>query len=135
MHHIQKFPNREKHKRRWLIYSAYFDRVFCFCCELINVVCCTSKLANKGSRDWINLNTKLNSHEITNEQITNMNAWIDLEKRLSKSKTIDKYAQEEINRDVEHQRKLLLRIVVVVKTLGKSNLALCGKKWEDLSRK
>jgi len=57
-----------------------------------------------------------------------MNAWIDLEKRLSKSKTIDKYAQEEINRDVEHQRKLLLRIVVVVKTLGKSNLALCGKK-------
>jgi len=49
-------------------------------------------------------------------------------------KTIDKYAQEQINKDKEHWRKVLLRIIVVIKTLGKNNLALC-KNWEDLPMK
>jgi len=47
--------------------------------------------------------------------------------RFSKDKTIDKNAQEQINRDREHQRKVLLRIIIVIKILGKSNLALRGK--------
>jgi len=34
----------------------------------------------------------LNNHEISDEHITNMNAWIDLEMRLSKYKIIDKHA-------------------------------------------
>jgi len=29
----------------------------------------------------------------------------------------------------------LLTIIVIIKTLGKSNLALCKKKWKDLSKK
>jgi len=47
--------------------------------------------------------------------------------RLSKDKTIDKRVQEQINRDKEHSRKVLLRIIIVIKTLGKNNLALRGK--------
>ncbi|KAL2957991.1 hypothetical protein AAZX31_18G182000 [Glycine max] len=80
--YIQKLPNGEKNERKWLIYSRDLNRVFCFCCKLFNVVSCTSKLANEGSKDWRNLSAKLKSHEITNEHITNMNAWIDLEMRL-----------------------------------------------------
>jgi len=53
---------------------------------LFNVVCCTSKLANKGNKDWRNLSVKLKNFEITYENITNMNAWIDLEMSLSKNK-------------------------------------------------
>ena len=94
---------------------------FCFCCKLFNVVYCTSKLANKGGKDWRNLSAKLKSHEIKNEHITNMNAQIDLEMRLVKNKTIDKHVQEQINRDREHWRNVLLRIIAVVKTLGKNN--------------
>lgn len=116
-------PNGEKHERKWLIYSRDLDRVFCFCCKIFNVVSCTSKLANEGSKDWRNLSVKLKSHEIMNEHITNMNAWIDLEMRLLKNKTIDKHVQEQINRDKEHWRNMLLRIFAVVKTLGKNNLA------------
>jgi len=82
--YIQKLPNGEKNERKWLIYSRDLNRVFCFCCKLFNVVSCTSKLANEGSKDWRNLSAKLKSHEITNEHITNMNAWIDLEMRLVK---------------------------------------------------
>ena len=97
--YIQELPNGEKHERKWLIYSRDLDRVFSFCCKLFNVDSCTSKLANKGSKDWRNLSAKLKSHEITNEHITNMNAWIDLEMRLVKNKIIDKHVQEQINRD------------------------------------
>ena len=56
-----------------------------------------------------------------------MNAWIDLEMRLVKNKTIDKHVQEQINRDREHWRNVLLRIITVVKTLGKNNLVFHEK--------
>ncbi|KAL2605097.1 hypothetical protein AAZX31_09G122000 [Glycine max] len=99
--YIQKLPNGEKHERKWLIYSRDLDKR--------------------------NLSAKLKSHEITNEHITNMNAWIDLKMALVKNKTIDKHVQEQINRDREHWRNVLLRIIAVVKTLGKNNLAFRGK--------
>ena len=108
-----------------IIYESFLN---CFLGKLFNVVSCTSKLANKGSKDWRNLSAKLKSHEITNEHITNMNAWIDLEMRLVKNKTIDKHVQEQINKDRERWRNVLLRIIAVVKTLGKNNLAFCEKK-------
>ena len=100
--YIQKLPNGEKRKRRWLIYSQDLDKVFCLCCKLFNVVPSTNKLANEGSRDWRNINPKLRSHEISNEHIANMSSWIDLEMRLLKNKTIDKHVLEQINRDIEH---------------------------------
>jgi hypothetical protein len=52
-----------------------------------------------------------------------MNAWVDLEMRLSKNKTIDKSVQEQINKEKDHWEKVLLRIISVVKNLGKKNLA------------
>ena len=94
---------------------------------MFNVISCTSKLGNKSSRDWRNISAKLKSYEISDERIINMNVWIDLEMRLSKDKTIDKHVQEQINRDKEHWRKVLLRIIVLINTLGKNNLALRGK--------
>ncbi|KAL5169782.1 Zinc finger MYM-type protein 5 [Glycine soja] len=121
--YIQKLLYGKKHERNWLIYSRDLDRVFCFCCKLFNVVSCTSKLVSEGSKDWRNLSAKLKSNEITNEHIINMNAWIDLEMRLVKNKTIDKHVQKQINRDREHWRNVLLRITVAVKTLCKNNLA------------
>ena len=63
----------------------------------------------------------------TKEHITNMNAWIDLEIRLLKNKTIDKNVQEQINKEKDHWRKVLLRILDVIKNLGKNNLAFQGK--------
>jgi hypothetical protein len=57
-----------------------------------------------------------------------MNAWVELEMRLSKNKTIDKNVQEQINKEKNHWKRVLLRIIVVVKNLGKNNLAFQGKK-------
>jgi hypothetical protein len=52
-----------------------------------------------------------------------MNDRIDLEMKLLKNKTIDKNVQEQINKEKDHWKKVLLRIIAVVKNLGKNNLA------------
>ncbi|PON35871.1 Zinc finger, TTF-type [Parasponia andersonii] len=102
IHYIQKLSNGETHDRKWLAYSRDFNKVYCFCCKLFNTKHSTSQLSNEGSNDWKNLSSKLKSHKTTNEHITNMSAWIDLELRFSNNKTIDINIQEKINREKEH---------------------------------
>ncbi|KAL4639263.1 hypothetical protein ACB092_03G204900 [Castanea dentata] len=102
-HYIRKLPNGEKHDRKWLVCSKDLDK------------------------DWKNISSILKNHETTNEHITNMNTWIDLELRLLKNKTIDKNVQEQIQKEKDHWKKVLLRIIAVVKNLGKNNLAFRGK--------
>ncbi|KAM3684352.1 hypothetical protein ACJW31_11G037600 [Castanea mollissima] len=102
------------------------DQVFCFCCKLFESIC-IGQLCNEGTQDWKNISSKIREHETTREHITNMNTWLDLEMRLSKNKTIDKNIQEQINKEKDHWKKVLLRIIVVVKNLGKNNLAFRGK--------
>jgi hypothetical protein len=46
--------------------------------------------------------------------------------RFSKNKTIDKNVQEQINKEKDHWKIVLLRIIVVVNNLGKNNLAFQG---------
>ena len=55
-----------------------------------------------------------------------MKIWIDLEIRLLKNKTIDKDIQERINKEKDHWKKVLIRIIDVVKNLSKNNLAFRG---------
>ena len=126
-YYTRKLSNGEKHDRKWLIYSKDLDKVYCFCCKLFNSKLSTSQLVNEGTKDWKNLSYKLKTHETTNEHITNMNSWVDLEIRLSKNKTLDENIQEQINREKDYWKKVLVRILAVVKTLAKNNLAFRGK--------
>ena len=123
VYYIQKLPNREKYDRKWLVYSKDLDKVYCFCCKLFNSKGSKRQLANEGTNDWKNLSFKHKTHETTKEHITNMNAWLDLEIRLLKNKTIDKNIQEQINKEKDYWKKVLVRIIGVVKNLGKNNLA------------
>ncbi|XP_049369583.1 uncharacterized protein LOC125834477 [Solanum verrucosum] len=56
-----------------------------------------------------------------------MSSWIDLEFRLHNNKTIDKNIQDQINRDREHWKNVLSRIIFVIKTLERNNLAFRGE--------
>ncbi|KAK4593638.1 hypothetical protein RGQ29_017659 [Quercus rubra] len=128
--YFKKLSNWEKFDRRWLVYSKDLDKAFCFCCKLFNSTThgsSTNQLTNEGTNDWRNISNKIKNHETSKEHVTNMNAWIDLEMRLLKNKTIDENFQEQVNKEKDHWKKVLLRIIAVVKNLGKNNLAFRGK--------
>ena len=121
-----KITHGEKFDRKWLVYSKYLDKTFCFCCKLFNSTTHgsgTNQLTNEGTNDCRNISNKIKNHETSKEHGTNMNAWIDLDMRLLKNKTIDKDLQEQINKEKYHWKKVLVRIIVVVKNFGKNNLA------------
>ncbi|XP_057469600.1 uncharacterized protein LOC130758655 [Actinidia eriantha] len=82
-------------------------------------------LATKGLNDWRNLAQRLKSHEVSNEHISCMSKWTELQLRLLKGKTIDN-REEQIHKEKEHVRGVKLRILAVVKTLAKKNLAFRG---------
>ncbi|XP_062028633.1 uncharacterized protein LOC133744556 [Rosa rugosa] len=128
-HFFRYLPNGEKQDRNWLVYSESLDRIFCFCCKLFKkdeqkINLCN--IAGVGYKDWKNLGRRLKGHETSNVHAYCMSRWIELKKRLQKNQTIDKSWQEQITKEKEHWRQVLLRIIVVVKRLAKNNLAFRG---------
>ncbi|XP_047093002.1 zinc finger MYM-type protein 1-like [Lolium rigidum] len=77
---------------------------------------------------------RLREHETSREHVTNMTSWYDLRLRFDKNQTIDKVAQRELEKEKEHWRKVLFRILLIVKFLAEHNLAFRGsnsKVYQD----
>ncbi|XP_066354822.1 uncharacterized protein [Miscanthus floridulus] len=63
-----------------------------------------------------------------------MTAWYELRNKLQTDQTIDKAAQRQLEKEKDHWRKVLFRIVGIVKFLAKHNLAFRGsnsKLYDD----
>ena len=125
LHYTRQLGDRKKQDRRWILYSKKINKIFCFCCKLFSKSD-SSQLASVGFSDWRNVLKRLKEHESGREHILCMKQWAELDLRLQKNQTIDKYAQDQINKQKIHWRQVLLRIISVVKTLAKQNLAFRG---------
>jgi hypothetical protein len=87
---------------------------------------CKSSLGHDGYRDWSHVGERLKEHEVSMDHMKNMNSWNELRVRLSKHETIDKELQSEITKEKERIRLVLIRIVAIIKFLGKRSLAFRG---------
>ncbi|KAF8106031.1 hypothetical protein N665_0148s0019 [Sinapis alba] len=125
--YTRRMSNGEKQDRRWLVYSKSKDKLFCFCCKLFSQETYPPLLVTTVYYDWRNASHRLKNHETTYNHIVCMSRWIELEMRLKKSETIDKHLEEAINKEKKHWIDVMLRIIVVVKTLAERNLAFHGE--------
>ncbi|XP_039055743.1 uncharacterized protein LOC120198475 [Hibiscus syriacus] len=55
-----------------------------------------------------------------------MATWLDMRQRLKKNETINKVVQEQFEKEKDHWKKVLQRIISIVKFLAKHNLAFRG---------
>jgi hypothetical protein len=127
-------PNGETCDREWLVYSKELDKIFCFCCKLLRKGLVRGLLANEGFNDWIHLSIRLQQHETSREHVTNMITWYDLRMRLQNKQTIDHVAEREIEKEREHWRNFLYKILLIVQFLGEHNIAPHGsncKLYQD----
>ncbi|XP_062005996.1 uncharacterized protein LOC133723193 [Rosa rugosa] len=130
----QKMSNGELSDRKWLVYSKDLDKIFCFCCKVVRKAHSRSQLANEGINDWKHLGDKLKQHEKSREHLSNLRAWNELRVRLSTNQTIDKELQEQIKKDTEHWKEVMVRVISVIKRLAMNNIAFRGtneKIYED----
>jgi hypothetical protein len=68
----------------------------------------------------------LREHENSVKHINSMNKWNELKTSLQKEEIIDKEVQTQITKDKARMMQVLLRILAIVKFLGKHNLTFRG---------
>ncbi|XP_038687917.1 zinc finger MYM-type protein 1-like [Tripterygium wilfordii] len=118
----------ERQYRKWLVDSVVKDKVYCFCCKLFKQDQNTSRLTTDGFNDWKHLSERFRAHETSSEHLVCMTKWMELQVRSNKLETIDKSVQEQIDREKEHWKQVLIRIIALVKTLARNNLAFRGHR-------
>ncbi|KAK1399192.1 TTF-type domain-containing protein [Heracleum sosnowskyi] len=118
--------NGEKLDRDWLIYSKELDRIFCFCCKIFKRGIGRGQLTNEGFSDWGHVGLRLKEHETSIEHVKNMTTWYELRIRFQTNQTIDKAAQALIEKEKDHWKKVLHRVISIIKYLAKHNLAFRG---------
>jgi len=113
----RKLSNGEFIDRQWLVYSVSCDRVYCFCCKIFpnhETNLRISSLATVGLRDWKYISERLKSHEISQTHIKSALDWSELRLRLGKLETIDKAHQIIIEKEKNHWREVLKRIIAAI---------------------
>ncbi|KAK9723610.1 hypothetical protein RND81_05G012000 [Saponaria officinalis] len=76
--------------------------------------------------DWSHLSGRFKEHEMSVEHVKNMTIWYELRLRLGKNKAIDELNKKQLYKEKEHRKNVMVRMISIVKFLGKHNLAFHG---------
>ncbi|XP_058775971.1 uncharacterized protein LOC131650271 [Vicia villosa] len=130
--YTRALANGEKCDRDWLVYSKELDRVFCFCCKVLKNGIGRGQLANEGYNDWSHVGARIKEHELGMEHVKNMTTWYEYRQRLQKFQTIDKTTQRIIEKEKDHWKNVLKRVISILKFLAKHNLAFRGFEFDPI---
>ncbi|KAF0714845.1 zinc finger MYM-type protein 1-like, partial [Aphis craccivora] len=120
-------PNGEKVDRNWLVYSLSADCVYCFPCKLFNHESNSkSNIVNIGFDDWKHLLETLKSHEVSKCHYQCITKWYELKNRTSLSNKIDKLQLQIFEKQKQHWRAVLKRIISAISFLAKHSDAFRG---------
>lgn len=80
-------------------------------------------LATNGNNDWKNMSNILNRHKMSPIHKKSYEDWKELEGKLKSGKTIDDINQSNIKTETEYWKNILKRIIALIITISKQNLA------------
>ena len=102
--------------------------------QLINPSKCSITFGQSSQAEMQNEIKQTKEHETSADHVLNMTIRYELRSRLEDDQAIDKTAQRQLEKEKDHLRKVLFRIVCIVKFLAKHSLAFRGtnsKLYED----
>ncbi|KAF0706211.1 zinc finger MYM-type protein 5-like, partial [Aphis craccivora] len=126
-YYTRKLANCEIIRRHWLVYSKSCDRVFCFCCKLFTSSGPQqSLLSTIGTNNWKCLSENLKSHEHSSLHLKAVQTWMELKLRISENSTIDRAHQSAMEKEKQHWKNVMIRIIAAIQYLAKHNDAFRG---------
>lgn len=120
--------------RKWLVCSKIKDSVYCFPCKIFQQhKHSDSRLINIGLDDWKHLSDKLKSHESSKAHFQSIQIWMELNLRISKNLTIDNQNLVILEKEKNHWRNVLTRVIGIIHYLAKNNDSFRGIKFVKCS--
>ncbi|KAJ8682111.1 hypothetical protein QAD02_017903 [Eretmocerus hayati] len=125
-YYVRKLRNgKETSDRRWLVYSASQNSIYCFCCKLLDRKS-NVKLTSTGYSDWKHVVEALRCHEDSTSHQTQYATWLESEIRMMTGRTIDKMELDMIRKESMRWRNVLKRLIYFTLYLAENNLAFRG---------
>lgn len=85
-----------------------------------------SILSTEGTSNWKNLSEILKTNEQFSSHLNSIQKWMKLKMRISHNFTIDKAHQTAIEKEKQHWREVMIRIIAAIQFLAKHHDALRG---------
>lgn len=129
-----KNPN-DGSDRKWLLYSATTNSLFCYSCCLFPTRVQT-KSSNPwgnygegtiGYRDFLHQSRGLLAHEQSQQHFSSTTTWMEYKRLADSGKTINHATEEAMKKEVSFWRQVLRGILDAIIFLAKNNLAFQGK--------
>lgn len=114
------------YKRDWLIYSDSSDSVYCLFCAIFNRNANLFCSIGRGYSDWKNIKRNLSTHETTFKHYEAFKDWHELCKRLELNKTINAEQMKLLDKETDHWKEVIKRLVASVQYLAQQSLAFRG---------